>query len=148
MATRSTIAIEYADGTVGMIYCHWDGYLEHNGRILQENWLDPFKVRELMDLGSISSLGKEIGRKQNFDDRSTHNRDWCLAYGRDRGEAEVGAQRFDSYEHYLESAQREEYNYILRQVNERAVWFVQDWRVEEFVPLEKALDRIAVEALK
>lgn len=148
MATRSTIALEYADGTVDMVYCHFDGYLENNGRILKEHWSDPFKLQQLMDLGSISSLGNQIGRKQNFDDRTTHNRDWCLAYGRDRGEAEVGAWRFKSYEHYLKSAQLEEYNYILRQVNGQAVWFVQYWETETFVPLEKALDRIAVEVLK
>ena len=46
MGTRSTIALEYADGTVHQVYCHWDGYLEHNGRILQEHYLDPFKLQE------------------------------------------------------------------------------------------------------
>ena len=31
MATRSTIAMEQPDGRVMQIYCHWDGYLGHNG---------------------------------------------------------------------------------------------------------------------
>ena len=34
MATRSRIAIEKQDGTVDSIYCHWDVYLSHNGKIL------------------------------------------------------------------------------------------------------------------
>ena len=32
MGTRSTIALEFADGTVGQVYCHWDGYLSKIGR--------------------------------------------------------------------------------------------------------------------
>ena len=67
MATRSTIALEYADGTVDQIYCHWDGYLENNGKILVEHYMDPFKVQQLMALGDISSLGPNIGEKHSFD---------------------------------------------------------------------------------
>jgi hypothetical protein len=58
MGTRSTIALEFADGTVQQVYCHWDGYLEHNGKILQEHYSDPFKLRDLIDLGDMSSLGE------------------------------------------------------------------------------------------
>ena len=67
MATRSTIALEYADGTVDQIYCHWDGYLDNNGNILREHYMDPFKVQRLMDLGDLSSLGPNIGAKHDFD---------------------------------------------------------------------------------
>jgi hypothetical protein len=66
MGTRSTIALEFADGTVEQVYCHWDGYLEHNGKILQEHYSDPFKLRDLIDQGGISSLGKSIGKKHPF----------------------------------------------------------------------------------
>ena len=31
MATRSTISIQKNDGTIRSVYCHWDGYCEHNG---------------------------------------------------------------------------------------------------------------------
>ena len=34
MGTRSKIGILRRDGTVDHIYCHWDGYPEHNGVIL------------------------------------------------------------------------------------------------------------------
>jgi hypothetical protein len=83
MGTRSTIAIQNEDGTVTGIYVHWDGYLSHNGRILQENYTDEAKVRELIALGDLSSLGAEIGTKHNFD-RAPDGE--CNAYGRDRGE--------------------------------------------------------------
>ena len=86
MATRSHIGVRNTDGTVDYIYCHFDGYPTHNGKILTDHYADMDKVNALMKLGDLSILGPEIGGQQDFDDRSTHNRDWCLAYGRDRNE--------------------------------------------------------------
>ena len=56
MATRSTIAVEHADGTVSQVYCHWDGYLTHNGQILLDHYDTQEKAEQLVSLGSISSL--------------------------------------------------------------------------------------------
>ena len=36
MATSSAIGVKQADGCVMAVRCHWDGYLEHVGRILHE----------------------------------------------------------------------------------------------------------------
>jgi hypothetical protein len=71
MATRSRIAIEKQDGTVDSIYCHWDGYLSHNGKILFNHY-DNEKLEKLIGLGDISTLGE-----------STED---TVAYCRDRGE--------------------------------------------------------------
>ena len=60
MSTRSRIAIELPDGKVKSIYCHNDGYLDHNGRILNNFYTDREKVRALIKLGDISSLSEEI----------------------------------------------------------------------------------------
>jgi hypothetical protein len=86
MATRSHIGVRNLDGTVDYIYCHFDGYPSHNGKILIDHYADMDKVNALMKLGDLSILGAEIGEKQDFYDRSTHNQNWCLAYGRDRNE--------------------------------------------------------------
>ena len=90
MATRSLIGKLNSDGTVTHIYCHWDGYPSHNGFLLQEYWNTPFKVDQLLALGDLSSLGKEIGEQQDFN--GLRNRDWCMAYGRDRGQSNTGAR--------------------------------------------------------
>lgn len=92
MATRSLIGKLNADGTITNIYCHFDGYPEHNGVVLQECYNTPFKVDQLLALGNLSVLGEEIGDKQDFDNYSTRNNNWCLAYGRDRGESNQQAQ--------------------------------------------------------
>jgi hypothetical protein len=136
MATRSTIALEFADGTIGQVYAHWDGYLAHNGKILFENYSDPFKLRELIDLGSLSSLRPQIGTKHPFshydvpgmtlEQYSDLYRDMTTFYGRDRGEGEYEANYFKDYEDFLLNGQAEEYDYLLRNVNGVATWFVSD----------------------
>lgn len=92
MATRSLIGKQNADGTITNIYCHFDGYPEHNGKILQEHYSTPVGVDQLMALGNLSVLAEQIGDKQDFNNYTTRNRNWCLAYGRDRGESNQHAQ--------------------------------------------------------
>ena len=112
MGTRSTIAIEFADASVSQVYCHWDGYLEHNGQMLQECYMDPFKVRELMDLGDFSSLRETVEETKEG------------AYHFNRGE-EHTVRRYMNVDEYFAECQQEEYDYILRQVEGKAVWFVR-----------------------
>jgi len=118
MATRSTIALEFADDTVGQVYCHWDGYLSHNGKILLENYSDPFKLRSLIDLGDLSVLAAEIGTKHDFEARVEGV---CTFYGRDRDESDTQAKYFDNFEDYAANHQTEEYEYILRKDGQ---WYV------------------------
>lgn len=151
MATRSTIALEYADGTVEQVYCHWDGYLDNNGRILLENWSDPFKLQQLIDLGDLSILSNEIGEKHDFDNPNKwgteeydnwrrQHANWCFFYGRDRGEEGVEKSKYENYQQYLKTGQQEEYNYILRQIDGEAVWFVASYKTNDrFVKLEWAI---------
>jgi hypothetical protein len=158
MGTRSTIALEFADGTVEQVYCHWDGYLAHNGQILQNYYINPFVLRDLIDMGDISSLGKIVGTKHPF---SPHEGDTQKAlyeaaqaagattfYGRDRGETGIDARKFKDYADYAANHQYEEYDYILRNIDGKAVWFVSD-HDGDFVTLESAImdeqDRIAQE---
>ena len=133
MGTRSTIALEYADGTVDQIYCHWDGYLENNGQLLLKHYMDPFKVQKLMDLGDLSSLAENIGKQHSFETRIEGE---CTFYGRDRKESGCGAKRFKDFADYAENHQREEYEYILRTDGK---WYVSYYRTGElYVSLETA----------
>lgn len=93
MATRSRIAIKTPEGILS-IYCHWDGYPQGVGKTLKEHYTEETKILQLMELGNLSVLGPEIGQPQKFEDRSTHRDQWCLAYGRDRGEQRQEAKLF------------------------------------------------------
>lgn len=121
MATRSTIALEYADGTVRQIYCHWDGYLENNGQILQKHYADAQAVDRLIQLGSLSILAPspECPEGHSF---GSQVKGYCVAYGRDRGEQDVDAKHFSDYNQYRNEAQFEEFNYILRRDGN---WYVE-----------------------
>jgi hypothetical protein len=149
MATRSTIALEYADGTVDQIYCHWDGYLDNNGAILRDHYSDPFKLQQLIELGDISSLRPEIGVEHPFSSIGTMDSaeydklygNMTTFYGRDRGETGVGPKRFKDFQEYAREHQREEYEYILRNVNGKAQWFVSFYGTDdEYLTIEDAFE--------
>jgi len=111
MATRSLIGKLNSDNTVSYIYCHYDGYPEYNGVILQEHYDTPFKVDQLLALGDLSVLGEVIGEKQDFDNYSTRNNNWCLVYGRDRGESGV-KMRTVSQDEFFNSRDYVDYLYL------------------------------------
>jgi len=153
MATRSTIALEFADGTVQQVYCHWDGYLSHNGKILLENWSDPFKLQSLIDLGGLSILGKEVGVQHPFDNPhkwgspeyeafNAQYKDQCMFYCRDRGE-ELSVYKFTSLYDYECRHQYEEYEYILRNIGGKAVWFVCSCQTDGYQPLTEVMAKEA-----
>lgn len=56
MGTRSRIGIELKNRSVVSVYCHYDGYPEHNGKILQNLYTTREQVINLIDGGSMSSL--------------------------------------------------------------------------------------------
>lgn len=100
MGTRSQIGIQNADGTVTGIYCHWDGYPSYNGRVLQDHYTDEAKIRELMAIGDISSLGEEIGEKHDFDKAPKGQ---CNSYSRDRGEEDCEAKNFANAREFFDN---------------------------------------------
>jgi hypothetical protein len=80
---------------VRAVYCHWDGYLEHNGSLLQKHYSNSSKVNNLIALGDLSSLRPEIGEKHTFSrlDSTLPEAEYealygnmCTFYTRDRGE--------------------------------------------------------------
>ena len=133
MSTNSTIAIERKDGTRTAIYCHWDGYIEHNGIILQVAYNTADKVEKLLELGDLSILGYYTDPKEG----TTHNfenyqEDVCVAYHRDRGED------------FVQSDGKQEFNYIF--IEEDACWYVEREYFLKDTKAQKFLDlRLAVE---
>lgn len=144
MATRSTIGVLNTDGSVTAVYCHWDGYPEHNGKILIENYVTEDKVRELVSMGGISSLGRQIGEQHPFsrweDDQGQHplvgaakearielaeREGWTTFFDRDRGEKDVGPYMFANSTEFVHKF-GEEYNYLFV----GGTWFVNQYAQE------------------
>ena len=99
MSTRSAIA-KITENGIKSIYVHFDGYPEGVGATLQKHYQDEDKIDELLELGDLSTLGSEIGKKQDFNSYKSES-NTCLAYGRDRGEKNVGAKTHDAIEAFM-----------------------------------------------
>ncbi len=120
MGTRSLIGVMHGDNCK-YVYCHWDGYLEHNGKILQEHY-DSAKANHLVALGDISSLRKNVqvpdGVEHTFEKPAD---DITIFYGRDRGETGVDFRSVSSFDAFLHrvSDTCAEYYYIMKD----GVWY-------------------------
>jgi hypothetical protein len=135
MATRSTIAIQLENGSIKQVYCHWDGYISNNGKILVNHYKDSAKVLELINHGSISILDKNINpskdSKHDFDNKE---KDVCVFFHRDRKEL-LDIEEFKDFEDYINNANFEEFNYIFKD-NE---WYYSEDNNNTF---EKVIDNL------
>ena len=135
MATRSAIGIMHGD-KVKAVYCHWDGYLSHNGRILQDHY-DSTKANFLVALGDISSLKSEIGEKHPFSHYDVEGMtreqyyeqfgNMTTFYGRDRDETGVEFKTFFNDQELFAGVDAE-YFYVMKD----NVWYVSEgseWKV-------------------
>ena len=147
MGTRSRIGVMHGDN-VKSVYCHWDGYLEHNGQILLNHY-DSAKANQLVALGDLSSLRPNIGEKHAFSQFELPaeeveafkalTEDMCTFYGRDRGEKGTEWKVAVNFETFLEQCDNSgaEYYYIMRD----GVWYCGD--TYESSPLSKKLTVLA-----
>jgi len=122
MGTRSRIGVMHGD-VCKSVYCHWDGYLEHNGVILQEHYYNSAKANHLVAMGDISSLKRNI----DFPDGEFHTFDSPMEnvtvfYGRDRGEDGTDFATDHTFEAFFERAKDcgADWYYIMKD----GVWYV------------------------
>jgi hypothetical protein len=150
MGTRSLIAVVHGNN-YKTVYCHWDGYLSHNGRILQEHY-DSAKANNLVALGNISSLQPNIGEKHPFSKFDTDMPDqefeekygnMCTFYGRDRDEPYQEFKTYTSKEELVESFNNvwAEFCYIMKD----GVWYMFDQDNTELRLLSEELAKVTEE---
>lgn len=123
MSTRSDIIVEHESGVWARIYCHNDGYLEHNGAILQEHYNTQALAEAVVAPGDMSSLERKCSkppRDHSFDKRKPG---YCVYYGRDRGEKDTDATLAATLAEVWPEDSGTEYTYVWRQ---GLGWFVGD----------------------
>jgi hypothetical protein len=131
MGTRSRVGIMQGN-VCKSVYCHYDGYLEHAGRVLQDHW-DQDMVLELMELGDNSGIQVTL-EEMNF--------------YKDRGETGVEAIRANTFKEFIDQVQGccGEYYYVMRD----GVWYAgcvyetQGLIKGGLVPLAVALESLKV----
>jgi hypothetical protein len=145
MGTRSAIAVAHGD-VIKAVYCHWDGYLEHNGRILQAHYPSHL-ANQLVSMGDISSLRPEIGEKHAFspaiakmsiDEYNALYGNMTTFYARDRGEDGADWSVFNSREDFVSEMGHRGCVYLY--LMDGGVWYVSTGT--EFQRLETALESI------
>ena len=113
MATRSNIGIVNDNGSVTGIYCHWDGYPEHNGKLLLKHYTDSERINGLMSLGSLSILAENL---YSTDIHTFNNpqEGVCVAFGRDRGEKNADSKSFTNISEFEKYVNRTtaDYQYL------------------------------------
>lgn len=118
MSTSARIGILNNDGTVTSIYCHRDDYYRYVGNLLKKHYAYVDKIKCLINLGDLSSLGKEpksdpsAWKYKPFDFKAPSIKtiedlwgDLCVAYKDRPGEdlEDCKAFTFASIEDYLKS---------------------------------------------
>ena len=120
MSTRSYICMEVGDNRYKTIYCHFDGYLDYNGKMLTEYYNDRARVEKLLELGDLSILREKIDpapdRRHGFD-FNEQQKDVCVFYGRDRGD-EGATARIMTMEELDDPENWTEYVYIFNRDGE------------------------------
>lgn len=133
MGTRSSIAIIKEDGSVSQAYCHWDGYVSHNGVILFSFYQNIDKIKKLISLGDMSVLRSEVDPSGNhtFDNPQENV---TVFYGRDRGESNTKAQQFKNVKEYLEKGNFQGYDYVYKEKSNK--WYLLDRREHKLKALK------------
>ena len=123
MGTRSRIGVMHGD-VLKSVYCHWDGYLDNNGRILLNHY-DSAKANHLVALGDISSLDINVEIPEGVEHSyQVPLKGITVFYGRDRGEEgnEFAVDHdFESFMKRVDDSSAE-YYYIMKD----GEWFVGD----------------------
>jgi hypothetical protein len=106
--------------------------------ILERNYKDESKVKQLIELGNISSLGREIGEEHDdVDNRSSI--DWTTFYMRDKNHAGAFKHVNANVDMWLKK-EGEEYNYLFIP---GAGWFVNSCHLTnqtlQLAPLQETL---------
>lgn len=70
MSTRSWIGIKQKDQSLNLVYCHYDGYIEHNGLLLQNYYQTIDKIKQLIKNGSIRILNETVESTEYFDEQN------------------------------------------------------------------------------
>jgi hypothetical protein len=156
MGTRSRIAVMHGD-VCKSVYCHWDGYLQYNGSLLQKHY-DSAKANNLVALGDLSSLKPNIGEAHPFgyhgsdiskEDYEKQFGEMCTFYARDRGETGTEFKTAHSFEEFLEQVDNccGEYYYVMKD----GVWYCgtlherEEGMYRKLVSLKEALEAFTEE---
>src|SRR5208283_2906384 len=134
MSTRSRIAIMNDDKTIKSVYCHSDGYLSWNGKILLQHYQDEDKIKALINLGDLSSLSESIEcpKGHSFDNRVEG---YTIAYMRDRGEINCNGINDVSLDQLIKTGNDSDAEYIYIYKDKKWYWHAMNYHGKQWFEL-------------
>ena len=141
MSTRSRVVYVKGNKAYG-VYVHHDGYPDGVGFVLEQHYQSEKKIRELVQLGDLSILAEKVNPSTSTHSFDTPEEGVTIAYGRDRGETNVGTEEFpvrgtnalnalnDTYDHYKNSDAEWVYVYL----SNNKQWYVLELHEDSFRP--------------
>ena len=113
MGTHCLIGMIRPNRSVTCIYCHYDGYPQYNGKLLLENYQTKDKIKELIELGNISCLDKEVAPSKDMEHTFYKPaKDVTIAYQRDRGEKGQQAKSFHTLKEFYQFYNKSAINHV------------------------------------
>ena len=131
MGTRSRVAVMHGD-VCKSVYCHYDGYLDYTGRILEAHY-DSTAANALIARGDNSGVKETVEEMNFYSDRGEENVSWQVAH---------------TFEEFLEQVEScwGEYYYVMKD----GVWYAgcvyetPGLVKNGLVPLAHALEALAI----
>lgn len=134
MGTPARIIALVGEERWAVTYVNYDGNLSGVGQTLLESYQDPKKISKLVEPGHMSSLSASPECPEGHSYKSPQ-RGYCVYYGRDRGEEDVDADYFATFQEAWQYSQDLPGSYLY-------VWDGDQW-VYEYAgtsrPLQQAL---------
>jgi hypothetical protein len=96
MATPCYITVKINDKLYKTVYCNWDGYPSHTGKILLKYYNSQEKAESIVNLGNLSFLDKSVECPEGHS-FNTPIKGYSVFYDRDRGEDDNDAIITDEY---------------------------------------------------
>lgn len=131
MSTHSTISVKLPDGKIRSVYCHFDGMIQSNGRMLVEHYNSQELAEQLTSLGHLSYIAplfeptSESGHC--FEDPEPLI---TVVYSRDRGEKDQIPNVWNSEEEFSNDFEnksfKQEYNYLFKDGEWYVCWDLQN----------------------
>ena len=131
MSTRSSISVKQLDGSIKTVYCHFDGYHSHVGKMLLEHYNSQEQANAIINLGDLSSLSESVECPPNHSYNNQIER-YSVFYGRDRGEKDINAREYSSFEDAM-LRDSQEFDYY---------WDGSQWLVDEEVLTKEMTEEI------
>lgn len=141
MSINSLIGFLNKNNTVEVIYCHHDGNPSFNGALLEKYYQNPEKIKELLDLGDISSLAENVtppeGKEHTFDNPYPGV---VVAYHRDREEQMREASILQNKRDFMRYFEDSWCSYTYLYDRRFNIWIMLDAGMTKFSEYKKLLD--------